>query len=174
MAAPRNLANMTPEQIEEKVEALSPAWARDYIRRLEGLTRALATQLQAAQPAIDFATSYDPQPSNGQAAEAGTFSNGVAPVLPSVWTPAGITPPDGEYATIRVLDGQANMEPVADLPDRAEIRFADFYQVHYGGHETTGGMRLLVIEGDGPIDIKPVSQTTVLICRGGYTTTETR
>lgn len=170
MATPRSLANMTPEQIEEKVEALSPAWARDYIRRLEGLTRALATQLQAAQPAIDFAASYDPQHANGQA-DPDMLEDLSSQTRPSVWTPAGITPPDGEYATVRVLDGQANMEPVADLPDRAEIRFADFYQVSYGDHESTGGMRVLVIQGDGPIQVRPVDQATVLIARGG---TETR
>lgn len=203
MANPRSLANMTPEQIEEKVEALSPAWAKDYIRRLEGLTRALAAQIQAAQPAIDFARSYSemtggnggiPDPSllaatlrpeaMGQAAAA--FATEIrseyrqsaaqdpdmledlsSQTQPSVWTPAGITPPDGEYATVRVVDGAANMEPVADLPDRAEIRFADFYQAHYGSHESTGGMRLLVIEADGPIQVRPVSQATVLIARGG-------
>jgi hypothetical protein len=277
----RSLAKMTPEEIEEKVGALSPAWAKDYIRRLEGLTRALAAQLQAAQPAVDYAASYDPEASgNGQAPDlpvpphpasslsgrdietalyalaqmwhAGYmdislsaeemetigrvhdtwFQDGQAPVpLPSGAMPesapapghfhapdelgaatadqmrthianahyghqglmgwdvtrvhayhnglhdgyaagaritAGVTPPSGEYAIVRVVDGAANMDPIADLSDRAEVRFADFYQVHYGGHETTGGMRLLIVQGDGPVVIHPIGQDTVLISRGGH------
>jgi hypothetical protein len=79
---------------------------------------------------------------------------------------AGITPPSGEYATIRVLDGRAGMEPVADLAEGAEIRFADFYQVHYGNHETTGGTRVLIVETDDSLVIRPVNQNTVIIARG--------
>lgn len=148
----RNLDNMKPEELAAKVDALSPVWAKDYIRRLERLVRNLASQVGPGSPA---------QP------EEPAEPSAQAPAEPSVWTPAGITPPNGDYATLRVLDGAADMTPLADLPDRAEIRFTDFYQVHYGAHESTGGMRVLVIEGDDKIVIHPISQYTVLISRGG-------
>lgn len=145
----RNLDNMKPEELAAKVDALSPVWAKDYIRRLERLVRSLASQVGPGSPA---------QPEEPAAPTAQTPAG-------SVWIPAGITPPDGDYATIRVLDGTANMEPVADLSDRHEVRFTDFYQVLYGAHEITGGMRVLVIEGDQPIVIHPAGPNTVLISR---------
>lgn len=88
-------------------------------------------------------------------------------VLPA-WAVAdtGLTPPDGEYATARVLDGRAAMAPLADLPEGAEVRFTDFYQVHYGDHEVTAGARVLIVETDAPLVVRPVSQTTVIIARG--------
>lgn len=217
MATARSLAKMTPEEIEEKVGALSPAWAKDYIRRLEGLTRALAAQLQAAQAMDGGLTQANviQAAGNGQVIEADPAPHFHTPdelggatadrvrthIAVAHYGHQGLTgwdvgrlhayhnglhdgyvtgrrsvppfpAPAGEYATVRVVDGQANMEPVADLPDKAEIRFADFYQVHYGGHETTGGMRLLVVEADGPIQVRPVNQATVLIARGEYSNQE--
>lgn len=221
MAGPRTLAAMTPEQINEKVENLNPAWAKDYIRRLEGqlteaqgytrqledLTRTLNTQLTETQGELRDARGElsaleeltGPIEQGSLARTAGTTSAAAAPEIEEEWDPAahgqpaasapagngwipagqqgdatsaawlsGIEPPvEGQYAPVQVVNGAANMDPVADLDPRFEIRFADFYQVRYGDHETTGGMRVLVIEGDGPIRIDPVSPTTVLVTRGG-------
>ena len=150
---PRKLAAMTPEERAAKVEALSPAWAREYILQLESLTRTLHAQLQAAQAqgANDLTLAGE---------ISGARDRLAAQVIP------GITAPNGEYATIRVLDGRANMEPLADLPEGAEIRFAGFYQVRYGDHETTAGARVLVVETDAAMIIRPVSQTETIIARG--------
>jgi hypothetical protein len=79
---------------------------------------------------------------------------------------AGITPPQGEYATARVL-AHGTGEPLADLPERAGIQFAGFYQVRYGDHETTGGARVLIVETSAPLLIRPLSPTAVIIARGG-------
>jgi hypothetical protein len=186
---PRSLAKMTPGEREAAVAALSPKWAQDYIRQLEALTRALHAQLTALRE--DFAgfpgtecvlhpdlpvpgcaacetlslaewkdhyarhASREPTPSS--------FS-GMAPApVPSL--PPGITPPQGEYATIRVLDGRAGMEPLADLPEGAEIRFADFYQARYGSTPDTGGAQVLTVETSAPMRIQPVAPYIIEITR---------
>jgi chemotaxis regulatin CheY-phosphate phosphatase CheZ len=149
----RNVTAMTPEERAAKVEALKPAWAKDYILQLESLTRTLHAQLTEAkrQDAADLELARE---------ISGARDRVAAQVIP------GIAPPSGEYATARVLDGRANMEPVADLAEGAEVLFAGFYQVHYGDHETTAGARVLVIEGSNSLIVRPVSQTTVIIARG--------
>jgi hypothetical protein len=151
--AARNLENMDEAEREAKVAALKPAWAQEYIRKLEGEAAGHAEYIgRLERVAVDL---------HRQIASLG---GGQAPPAPRV---PGMAPPEGEFAVVRVLDGAANMEPIGDLPDRAEIRFTDFYQVHYGSHEITGGMRVLVIEGDGPIQIRSVSPSVILVARGG-------
>ena len=151
---PRKLSAMTPDERAAKVGTLSPAWAKDYILQLESLTRTLHAQLQAAQAQ-----------GAGDLELAGEISGArdrlAAQVIP------GITPPSGDWTVIRVLDGAANMEPLADLPHKAEIRFVDSYQVHYGYHETTGGTRVLIVETDNAMQVRPVSPTEVLIIAMG-------
>jgi hypothetical protein len=154
---PRNPAQMTPEERAAKVGALKPEWAKTYIRQLEGITRHLAAQLAAAQQAVTGVTEIADHARD----ELRQRDSESAPGLP------GITPPSGEYATIRVLDGRANMKPVADLPEGAEIRFADFYQVHYGSGEGAGGARVLVVETDQPMVVQPMAPYRIIITRAG-------
>lgn len=104
---------------------------------------------------------------SGQQADTQLAGPDGSVISTSVWTGAGITPPDGEYATARVLDGRANMEPLADLPEGAEIRFADFYQVHYGSSEGTGDARVLVVETDQPMIMQPMAPYRIIITRAG-------
>ena len=211
-------ARMTPEERAAKVDALKPAWAKDYIRQLESLTRTLHAQLRAAQaqavtgedasqyqdrglpqdwdnppyeyqvtaPARAECTLHQPLPVPGCAAcetlslaewkdryarhsqqradtqlvqpDGSVVSTSVIP---------GITPPSGDWTVVRVLDGAANMEPLADLPHKAEIRFAGSYQVHYGAHESTGGARVLIVETDAAMQVRPVSPNEVLIVAMG-------
>jgi hypothetical protein len=103
--------------------------------------------------------------------EHGTDTQLVGPdgsvISTSVWTGAGITPPSGDWTVVRVLDGAADMKPLADLPHKAEIRFADAYQVHYGAHESTGGARVLVVETDNAMQVRPVSPNEILIVAMG-------
>lgn len=150
--AARSASAMTPEEREAKVAALRPQWAQDYIRQLEALTRTLHQQLTEAreQGAGDLALAHE--------------ISGARDRLAAL--PDGIKAPEGEYATARVLDGRANMEPVADLPEGAEVRWVDFFQVRYGDHEATAGARALVVAGDGPLVVRPVDQDTIIIARG--------
>jgi hypothetical protein len=45
------------------------------------------------------------------------------------------------------------------------VRFADFYTAHYGTHETTGGARVLVVETDKPMQVRPLDLDRVIIAR---------
>jgi hypothetical protein len=164
---PRKLSAMTPEDLEAKVEALTPAWAKDYIRQLEGLTRTLHAQLQAAlaQDQVDLSLAGEISDARDGLAAKLPAQPETAPEGTQITWPAGIRAPNGEYATARVLDGAANMEPLADLAEAAEVRFADFYQVHYGAHETSGGARALIVETDQPMTIRPVGWGAVIISR---------
>lgn len=176
---------MTPAEMSAKAAELKPAWARDYIRQLEELTRDLAGRLRDANGQPAEAKAADEPASRDLAAVAelhehpeGTHShphtrpdhdhvivNGEIREAGPGHIP-GITPPGGEYAVVRVLDGAASMKPLADLPDRAEIRFSDYYQVRFGDHDLTAGARVLIIETDGPLIIRPVDPGTVIIARG--------
>lgn len=149
-------AKMTPQEMSAKAAELKPAWARDYIRQLEALTRDLGRRLQEAYGG------------NGQAPSTAMAADDAEtePAPPEITWPDGITPPGEGYAVIRVLDGTANMEPVADLPDHAEIVFGGFFQAHFGDHELTAGARVLIIEGDGPLVIRSVDPGTIIIARG--------
>lgn len=197
---------MTPEERAAKVGALKPAWAKDYIRQLEDLTRALHAQLTETQQRLRDA--YEPEgggwsPPEPGLARAECELHQPVPVpgcaacetmslqewkdryarhaqqradtqliqpdgsVVSTSVMAGITPPSGDWTVVRVLDGAAGMEPLADLPHKAVIRFADSYQVRYGTHETTGGARVLVVETDSTMQMRPVSQTQILIIAQG-------
>ena len=207
--ASRTLSAMTPEELEAKVAALKPAWALDYIRQLEALTRTLHAQLTETQEKLAAAQAQGAEDLNlareisgardrladaaadlhehpegthahpytrpdhdhiiaeGRIAEAPEDAYDPSdPDGPPRPVPAGLLPPHGEYVTARVLDGRNGMEPLADLPEGAEVRFADFYQVRYGDHETTGDARMLIVETDTPLVVRPAGQTTVLIARG--------
>jgi hypothetical protein len=190
---------MTPADREAKVEALKPAWAKDYIRQLEALTRDLAVRIQDAFGVNGQSTAAPGLELSPEATavawraldmmDGAAFSEGddeviqqvaahfgaqlparpdeVAPVPPRPPAyPEGIAPPGDGYADIRILDGSADMEPVADLTYRAEIRYGDFFQVHLtalSGDEA--GSKVLVIEGEGELAVSPVDPATIIIRR---------
>jgi hypothetical protein len=69
--------------------------------------------------------------------------------------------------TVRVSD-RTVMADGSDVPDMglgngAVIRFADFYEAHYG--DVGNGARALIVETDFPLAVVPVHQTRVIIRR---------
>lgn len=163
---PRNATAMTPDEREAKVAALKPQWAQDYIRQLEALTRTLHTQLTEAQDRLREAYGPDKtgwQPPEGKTSSDRSENPDDEESVPSIpW----LDPVTGQYATMTVLDGAASMAPLGSLPAMAEIRVAGFYQVHYSDHEITAGTQVLIVEGDGPLAVRPVDPGTVIIARG--------
>jgi hypothetical protein len=141
---------MSQEERAAKVAALKPAWAKDYILQLEDLTRKLADQLRNAQ--AQGAADLEP---DGEVSEARDRIADRPPVYPE-----GTSQPDGREAPIQVVDGSAGMEPVIDLAETSEVRFAGFFQVHATSRD--GGV-LLVVEGEGPLALIPVDPGTVVI-----------
>lgn len=149
------MTDLTPDELAARIAKL-PAWARkhiaereEYIVTLEKLTRTLHDQLTGAQEAR-----------TGYANALTQVVDAPAPALPE-----GITPPADGYAVARVfLPGDP--VAIADLPDTAEIAFAQYFRVRYGDTPETAGARVLVVEGDGPMIIRPVSPSEFLIARG--------
>jgi hypothetical protein len=52
------------------------------------------------------------------------------------------------------------------LPPGSHIRFAGFYTVHYGANEITGGVRVLIVETDGDLDIRPTFDPRCIVIAG--------
>lgn len=166
---PRNATAMTPDEREAKVAALKPQWAQDYIRQLEALTRTLHQQLTEAraQDAADLNLAREISGARDRLAD-GRSDQSEDPddeeSVPSIapW----LDPVTGQYAVMTVLDGASGMAPLGSLPATAEIRVAGFYQVHYSDREITAGTQVLIVEGDGPLAVRPVDPGTVIIARG--------
>lgn len=138
------MSDLTPDELNEKIAKL-PAWARkhiaereEYIATLETLTRTLHGQLTEAR-----------------AAE-----------IPVGWAAqAGLNPPTDGYAVARVfLPGDP--VAIADLPDKAEIAFAQYFRVRYGDTPETAGARVLVVEGDGDLILRAAGPAEFHIARG--------
>lgn len=145
------------------IGAAQPSGDLDLAREISGARDRLAAQLTEAREQIAaWEVAYEALRENPP--EGGS----AVPGQPARELPPGVKLPqdDDGYRVVEVLDGAANMDPLLVLPDRAEIRFADFYQVRYGDTEITAGARVLVIETDSPMIIRPASQTTTLIARG--------
>jgi hypothetical protein len=56
-------------------------------------------------------------------------------------------------------------QTAAELPlgRGPDIRLADFYTVRYGDHRETSGARVLVIETDKPLQIRPTQDPNTVI-----------
>lgn len=71
---------------------------------------------------------------------------------------------DDSGADTFLVDAEtANELPLGTGPD---VRFADFYTVRYGNHDESGGARVLVIETDAAMQIRPTNfSQQILIVR---------
>lgn len=146
------MTDLTPDELAARIAKL-PAWARkhiaereEYIVTLETLTRTLHAQLTEAQKDT-------------------TRAIGAAQPVPAPALPGGITPPADGYAVARVfLPGDP--VAIADLPDTAEIAFAQYFRVRYGDTPETAGARVLVVEGDGALILRAAGPAEFHIARG--------
>jgi hypothetical protein len=74
---------------------------------------------------------------------------------------------DGPSDTV-LASGVQILADGSDVPDTplgngAHVRFADFYEVHYGN--VGSGARALIVDTDGPLAVVPVVSNSVIIRR---------